>query len=386
MPLERRLSRRVSVDASFVRPGLIGGREFYLRNLLSDLEPARKRGVDFELLHPAAPPWNRLPTPETHRFLRSSLHHLSSARSSGRPDAWWFPDYFLPPGLPRGANTLTVIHDVQYLSQPQYFSPVRARWLRACHQWALEASKWVVVVSETVRLELLEGFGAGYADKVVALHNPIHPGRFTVDRSSLPGAPITFLALSAGFAHKNLSALLWAARTLLDTRAPDFRLIIAGQSARGLGLGAGRGTVDLQALCRELRLERVVQFTGHLEDAALSQVFSRTHYFLHPSLFEGFGMPPVEALLAGIPTLVSDLAVLREVTLGKANLYVPLGPRAGQGSQSNADLWAEAMRACLEREVNAQVSPELQANLRRRYAPGEVLERYLALSFGSSVL
>ena len=108
--------------------------------------------------------------------------------------------------------------------------------------------------------------------------------------------------------HKNLTRLIEA----YGRKKRDFRLILAG--LRGFHTGA------IERLIEEMALQDSVQITGWVPREELYSLYERARAFVYPSTFEGFGMPILEALAAGIPVACSDIPPLREVA-GDAALY-----------------------------------------------------------------
>jgi len=107
-----------------------------------------------------------------------------------------------------------------------------------------------------------------------------------------------FLAVSTLHPHKNLDRLIRAFQEFHAWR-PDFRLVIAGLR--------GFHTAPLESLRAALGLENAVQFTGWIPREELYDLFARAYAFLYPTTFEGFGLPVLEALAAGIPTACSNV-------------------------------------------------------------------------------
>jgi glycosyltransferase involved in cell wall biosynthesis len=123
-------------------------------------------------------------------------------------------------------------------------------------------------------------------------------------------------------------------------------------------------------LVQSLGLQDRVVVTGFVDDAVLGALYRGAAAFVLPSLFEGFGMPAVEALALGAPTLVSDLPVLREVTLGGAQ-YVANPHCEGE--------FAERIAAILTGVDAAKPSAELMDKLRSHYAPETIARLYYEL-------
>src|SRR5690606_13070144 len=107
------------------------------------------------------------------------------------------------------------------------------------------------------------------------------------------------LSVSAHWPHKNIATLLRAFRRLQDRTGDDGpELVLVGQLAPNLV--SNRNATDLEAVVEQLGL-RNVRVTGHIDDEALGEEYRSASLFVFPSLFEGFGMPPVEALGMGVP-------------------------------------------------------------------------------------
>jgi glycosyltransferase involved in cell wall biosynthesis len=126
-------------------------------------------------------------------------------------------------------------------------------------------------------------------------------------------------------------------------------------------------------LVEQLGLTKQVITTGFIPDAQLGGLYRGASVFVLPSLFEGFGMPAVESMALGAPTLVSGLPVLREVTLGRAR-YIenPVDPHE----------MAERIGDILKEGDAARPSGELRCEIRQRFAPETIARQYLRLLLG----
>jgi glycosyltransferase involved in cell wall biosynthesis len=120
--------------------------------------------------------------------------------------------------------------------------------------------------------------------------------------------------------RKNLLTLLRAYDELLRTTPSRPQLVLCG----------GRGWLcdEVFKLVEDLRLQDQVRFTGYVEDADLPALYSAAEAFVYPSFYEGFGLPPLEAMACGAPVITSDVSSLPEV-VGKAGLtHAPNDARA----------------------------------------------------------
>jgi len=114
--------------------------------------------------------------------------------------------------------------------------------------------------------------------------------------------------------RKNIPTLLRAQRILLDRHGPLAPLVIVGK--RGWKFD------EVFSLVSDLNLEKDVRFIGRVPQDDLILIYNAATVHVHPALYEGFGLPPLEAMTVGTPTIVSDVSSLPEV-VGDAGWLVP---------------------------------------------------------------
>jgi glycosyltransferase involved in cell wall biosynthesis len=289
-----------------------------------------------------------------------------------------FPNSFTPPFV-RAGRAVTVIHDLQYLHLPEYWPPAKRVWMWACHQFSLRRCHAVVGISETVKNDILEHYGHRWESRVHAIWNPISLERF--DQLAEPpfndGRPYVLCA-AADRPYKNVSTLIRAFAQVHEHR-PEYRLVLAGQLRSDLR-GWHRRDQSIEAkqpsaadLVGQLGLSKHVMVTGYITDAQLGSLYRGAAVFVLPSLFEGCGMPAVESAALGTPTLVTDLPVLREVTLSRAH-YIENALDHGQ--------LADQIEALLALGDAARPPVDLRYELRHRFAPETIARQYLKLLIG----
>jgi glycosyltransferase involved in cell wall biosynthesis len=310
---------RIYIDANFLIPGRVGGAEHMVVNLVEGL--AAVAADDDELIVMTDHPW-RGPAGVTfvsapagpNRFIRTTQ---AFARLGARADAVLFTNYFTSPLLPRGSRTATVIHDVQYRHHPTYFSRQKRAWLRFAHSMTLRRAGAVIAISDSVRGDLLGAYGPRWSSKIKTIWNPVSWSRFeSVEDSSSDPHPY-ILSAAAHYPHKNLSTLIRAFDVLVRRGVdPEAHLVLAGQLGRRLSGVAW--TPDIQEQVEEMGLRDRVTVTGYVDDARLGGLYRGARLFAFPSLFEGFALPPVEALGFGLPVLTTRSSSIPEVTLGLA--------------------------------------------------------------------
>jgi glycosyltransferase involved in cell wall biosynthesis len=217
--------------------------------------------------------------------------------------------------------SVITIHDLSLLLHPEAHEPYlvrRARWRLPL--MARRASK-IITPGNSVKNEVCEQFGI--APEKVAV-TPEAPRTAFKRREDAQVAELrTRLGLNSDFIlfvgtiepRKNLRLLIEAFDQLLRTSSLSPRLVIAG--------GQGWLMDDFTSFIRQKRLEERVCLTGYLEDEDLCGLYSTCSAFVYPSLYEGFGLPPLEAMACGAPVITSRIPSLMETVGDAARLVDP---------------------------------------------------------------
>ncbi len=266
-----------------------------------------------------------LPTP---RRLVWTLRHLPRDLRRHPVDVYHGVTGFELP--PRGrAALVTTVHDLIPLRFPALV-PRRHRWVVRCLLGpALRRAACVIAVSETTRREILDRFRLPPA-RVVVVPEAAGPGFAPPGPAALAAVRRRFrleqpYVLSVGLLEpkKNLAALLAAVARLRAAGGwGRMELVVVG--APGWG-------VDPAAHARRLGVADLVRFLGPVPDAALPALYGGARAFAFPSLWEGFGLPVLEAMATGVPAVVSDRGALPEVTGGAALLVEPTAAALADG-------------------------------------------------------
>ncbi|MEM9831704.1 MAG: glycosyltransferase family 1 protein [Bacteroidota bacterium] len=174
---------------------------------------------------------------------------------------------------------------------------------------SFKQARAIVTVSEHAKQELLK-YTSVSPDKVFAVHNGIDHARYFPAESAPTNEVFTIKYLGGlGVPHKNAKTLLETA-LVLRNRGISFRMEIGGYLPE---------QHPLRKFVRKHALEEV-HFAGFVPEDTMRTFYQTADLFFFPSLLEGFGFPPLEAMACGTPALVSDIPVLRE-TLGEAAFY-----------------------------------------------------------------
>jgi len=308
---------RIGVNALYLIPGGVGGTEIYLRELLgalaeidqineylvftnletqSDLVPKQanfhwKPQAVHARFRPGRILWEQLVLP------------FEAARY--RLDVLFNPGFTGPAFSP--CRQVTVFHDLQHKRHPEYFRWFDLPFWRLLLWVAAHRSHGLIAVSEATRSDLLRFYRIP-KERVAVIAHGVEPAFSRLDRSHTESY---LLCVSTLHPHKNLARLIRA----FGRKKRDFRLIIVG--LRGFHAKA------IEQLIQEMGLRDSVQITGWVPREELYSLYQRARAFVYPSTFEGFGMPVLEAMAAGIPVACSDILPLREVAGDAAMFFNP---------------------------------------------------------------
>lgn len=313
----------VAVNTLFYLPGEVGGSETYLREtllavaknfpeialqLITNKEndtPLREQFSAFPQIS-----FSPLPLAATNRYARIIAEQTSLPRLLKKlcPDLLWSPGYTMPASAPC-AQAVSIL-DMQYRTYPEDLSPV-ARWTtHALVSMATRRADVILAISEFSRDEIVRETGA--ASRLIHVTPLGVDPQFGIDVgiarkekviSKFIGSNSPFLlSVAHSYPHKNLPVMVNAFRLIAD-KIPHHVLLI-GKPRRG-------EAVLQQALAAapEGRVHRV-EGVSREELIALYQASSG---FVFPSLYEGFGLPLLEAMLAGTPVLATGSGATREV-------------------------------------------------------------------------
>ena len=262
---------------------------------------------------------------------------------TGPVDLFHSPDFVLPP-LRRAKSILTV-HDLSFLRHPECYEAAFREYLESAVSRSVGRADLVLADSESTRQDLIELLAVD-SSRVEVLYSGVekrfHPIEDEVSLAGVReqyGLPERFI-LSVGTLQprKNYERLIEAYGCLIDRIDLDVMLVIAG----------GKGWLYERIFRRvdELGLSEKILFLGFFADDDLPTLYSLADLFVFPSLYEGFGLPPLEAMACGTPVVSSNASSLPEVVGGAAEMVDPL----------DVDGLAEAMfRVLSEGDLRAEM-------------------------------
>lgn len=238
--------------------------------------------------------------------LREQWAMLKAANSA---DLVWSPHYNVP--VLWAGKLLVTVHDTFHLSMPQFVHGAHRRaYAKLMFGWLTSKATRIICVSQFTASELVKHLKVD-PDRLRVVPNGVASSWFTHQRNALRPDKPYFLYVGNIKPHKNLGRLL-EAYALIKEQVPHDLLVIGKKE--GFITGDPMVTTFAEAFG-----ERVV-FTGEVSDQRLKDYVTHAEALVFPSLYEGFGLPPLEAMAAACPVLVSNVASLPEVC-GEGALY-----------------------------------------------------------------
>ena len=245
---------------------------------------------------------------------------LPASLFTGRVDLYHGPDFVLPP-LGAKIRKVVTIHDLAFLEHPEYAVPSLAEYLKKVVPESVAEADAVAAVSHDAARTLVEHFQTP-REKITIIPNGLRPHFKRITDPILLGAT----ANKFGLKHP----LVLGVGTL-EPRKNHLGLIKAFHQTQSektnrpamLALAGGQGWLyeETKQLVADLKLEKKVRFLGRVSDLELAVLYSMADVFAFPSFFEGFGVPPLEAMACGAPVVTSNTSSLPEV-VGDAALTV----------------------------------------------------------------
>jgi len=241
---------------------------------------------------------------------------------SGKADVYFFPNFIkLPTSI---GKSIIAIHDLAFIKFPETTEPKNLIFLRKYLKSSVESSDHIVVISESTKKDVIEELGVRNEKITVvplALPEEIRKNPSTYEISAIKdkfGLDKYILFVGTLEPRKNLPRLIQAFEGL-SSKYPELKLVLVGKRAWGVE--------QLDNAVANSPVKQKIIFPGYLKDTELSAIYSAASVFAFPSLYEGFGMPILEAFSYGVPIVTSNVSSMPEVAGDAALLINPLDVR-----------------------------------------------------------
>lgn len=308
---------KIGVDASKLLESQALGVERATRFLLTQLFEL-DRSNEYRLFAPAAlpPSWRRsnvtpvlVPTGPFWTALR-----LSEALVSEELDIFYQPGNILPLRLPKNTKAVVTIHDLAAVAQPLLYPPKESLLSYLTVLQAARRAKRIIAVSQATAGDLSRFFALS-SKRIEVIHHG--PPRGILKRTGKLPPEVKgefFLVVGRVELRKNPLRILEAFASY-QRRGGTLKLVLAGP--------AGFGYVRIKEKVKQLGAKNVI-FLGFVEEEALNALYAKAKALIFPSLYEGFGLPILEAFSYGLPVLTSNFGATKEVGGEAALLLDPL--------------------------------------------------------------
>ncbi len=237
-------------------------------------------------------------------------------------DVFWTPSYIVP--FPIRCKSVATVHDLAYLTMPRSYEPLDVLYMRLAMPGSFRRANSLICVSEHTRRELMRLFPF-VQEKATVIYHGISPRYRERPSAETMGQVLAKYSLTRPYIfyagsispRKGLGFLLQAFAVLKRHRGIPQRLVLTGGWTWGQG--------NLRHLIESLELKDQVSILGHVQAEDMPALYRMADLFVYPSLYEGFGLPVLEAMACECPVVSTCLTSLPEVC-GEAALMVD--PRA----------------------------------------------------------
>jgi glycosyltransferase involved in cell wall biosynthesis len=237
-------------------------------------------------------------------------------------DVFWSPHFNVPIFPVRAKKRIVTIHDVFHLAFKDLYNLFERSYAKLLIDSAVRFSDLIITVSQFSKSEILKHTKVK-EDKIKVIYNGVDTKRFKVypeeekikikNKYNLPDKFLFFVGNVKP--HKNLKGLLRAFERIIGEEKNIF-LVITGKKE-----GFIKGDKEIFKILNNRYLKDRVIFTGYMSNEDLPLLYNLADIFVFPSLYEGFGLPPLEAMACGCPSIVSKITPLMEIC-GDAVYYV----------------------------------------------------------------
>lgn len=320
---------KIAIDLTWVKHNKSGGIESYIRNLLDGLVTIDKENIYYLLVtmdneasfekyfkqdNFKKEVINILSNKVAKRILWQNikLNRFLVKKGIG---ICFEPIYCKPLLKNKKIKYICTIHDLQALHYPEYFSRLKYYWMKFAWKRSIVTSEKIIAISEFVKKDILLHYNVN-CEKIKVIYNPIVLNnefgdfenirkKYNIEENNY------YYTVSQLLPHKNLETLLYVLKKIRDNNIDlPCKLLISGVSEKQKDI--------ICNIIKDNELNDNVVFTGFVSNNVRNVLYKNCRAFLFPSIFEGFGMPPIEAMNLGSVTITTKCTSIYEVTEGKA--------------------------------------------------------------------
>ena len=272
-------------------------------------------------------------------------------------DRYFYPYAVLPLRIFPRMPTIITVHDLFYINIPDYYPVSKQNIFASRHAYFIHKADLIIAISEHVKNDLIKHFPRVDRSKIEVIHNPVTVGGLPFEEPKIKGKYI--LSVNNLRKHKNMMTLVRAFHQIANKI--EHSLVLVGKNISEDDL--------ITDYIKAYNLESRVIRTGLVDDLTRNQLYHNADLFISPSLHEGFGMSPVEAMMMEVPVITSRETSLPEATCGMANYYE---------LAEDHDALARKITAVLDRPLDRDKLRKIKEHLSARYNPERIALKYWA--------
>jgi len=326
---------KIGIDLTWVRHGKVGGTESNTRNILDGISKINDlNGIKFVLFVTE----DNADSFEKYEKIDCFELYVCSVKSANpiKRVLWqnlkfgkilkkfeikvlFEPVYGKPFWGMKGIRVITTIHDLQALHFPEYFSKARCLWMNLSWKSAVKTSYKVIAITNYVKEDIIKNYKIS-PQKIEVIYDAINADSKSAESESALssyGAEVDNYYFTVAYfsPHKNLKTLILVLKELKRRKSNMFKKLVI------CGANSGNTREKLEAFIKENDLDEDIIILPYISSELRNRFYMNCSAFLFPSIFEGFGMPPIEAMSYGKLCITTRCACIPEVT-GNMASYV----------------------------------------------------------------
>jgi glycosyltransferase involved in cell wall biosynthesis len=322
--------KTIGVDCFGLTRPLYTGKEVYIHGLIESLLE-QTNIFSFTAFYPKnterKPEWishnvTDFPTKSLSSYTAWSQIILPFAVRKAHPDVMIFTESMLPlVPLVATIRKIVIIYDVMYLHVPNEFDPKTRRILHHLMPHTIKEADVIVTISESSKNDIVRYYDAN-PDKIHVVYPCVsgfdsntHYLKDEIKKElSIQGKMVTYAGNH--YAYKNIENLLYAFKSVIDVyNIKDATLVLVGKKEKR--------TKIIEEKIQSLGLKDRVKITGYVDRVHYEKLIKASDAFILPSLYEGFGIPLIEAMASGVPVVTSNIGAMAEVVGNAGKLFNP---------------------------------------------------------------
>ncbi|SEQ86812.1 Glycosyltransferase involved in cell wall bisynthesis [Lachnospiraceae bacterium NE2001] len=353
---------KMAIDLLWVKHNKVGGVESCIRNILDGLmELDEEYHIYLLVSRDNADSFSEYERDRRFKLVRCNVQsekvakriiwqnmYLGKTLKRCSVDICFEPHNYIPLLGVNDIKFITTIHDLQPEHYPEYFSKKKVLWYKLNWKNTLKHAEKIIAISNFVKEDINNCF-PGFSKKIKVIYDPIYVNKDCANTDEILKKygiekKNYYYTVSSMQPHKNLDTIV---RVIYEINK---RHIDLPQKLLISGIG-GDLKGDLEKKLERYGIENNVIITGFVSNEERNTLYQNCRAFLFPSVFEGFGMPPIEAMMLGVPVITTRKSCLEEVTRGEAE-YV--------NDPYSIDEWIKIMKKTKDNYATEKDFPEYQ--------------------------